>query len=571
MARKQIIWGVAGVVAVAAIGGYSFVWKQTADNAKAQLAQAIEKFNADKENLAKLSYESLETGGYPFTIDLTISKAVLEANLSIDRAAEFLSEDDAAANTDINKLAFRFDDNILISGPLFTRSVLFGHEGPVHIEGWNNESKIAHVTINVANAAGCEIKAHDYHLFNQDNNLFTDEESENWAEELSGMQCSYDDMVITSPDGKTIAQAEQLLIAFENHTRVKDVFDAEVKFNLQNLLFPEGSSAAISELYAAMGYEDTSNYGDLYTQSGHINANMDLTVKGSDTKMLINLSQLRYTDDVTEMNMSMLLDNTQSDKQEIKAEFTSTFKPNYDKLMIAAMRATLFEAADNPLLMMLAPGVSQYMVTMPAAQRDIFLQDVLPSYERLGKLVVAVDASFPTPAAPAEAPAEEGAAPTAPQPGQVDVRRMEISTDLGGLTLQGKGSTSPYIPIPEAAQATLTCLKCTTIIDELIAYQNDLLPHITTAAPETAQEIRNNLPPTEVVAAFKSFLQSAAKDPAAQNLQYDVTMQGPEITINGKPAEELTIAFINDVASKMPTPAPQAESNATPAEPAPAQ
>jgi hypothetical protein len=316
------------------------------------------------------------------------------------------------------------------------------------------------------------------------------------------------------------------------------------------MMVPQESVTALDDLYAAYGYESADSYGALYAQSGAINADMLMSIKGKDNDIHVQVTEMRYSDNVFALNATADINNSLPDKHVIKAEITSEFKPNYDKLMNDALSLSVFDMMQDPMLAMIMPGIASYVENIPEDERNQFMQDIMPSYERLGKLVIAVDAVLPKSQASDETATAEATAdaPTS----AIEVKRFEISSDLGGFLLSGSSGKLDQISIPSEVNGTLTCLKCTTMLDELYAYQNDLAPHLQAAAPETASEIP--LADSKLVQAVKSFLQSAAKDPKATDLSYELALNDQATTINGKPAEELMMAFFTDVAPLLPQP-----------------
>lgn len=554
MANKIIIAAL-GAVVVGGGAAYAVIWNQIASNITSQVEASITKSN-EEDPFAKLTYESISTQGFPMSFDVTLTKPVITLTVPDDEdyVLDETAEDGSAGTTESdNSYSISWDESIHLSTPVVGKSLLFGSKGPIHIQ----TGVLPVITVKAADKDGCRLDTHTSYAFNQDKTLFSADEAGNitLSDDFAGLHCAFNQFSLTADNGaKALASADQLLIAFSDGSTDKDTIDTAGEFRLKNLQIQEGAAAVIDQLYASLDVPASSTPASIYTASGIINANLAFSAKGTPDALHIQVPELNYNDNLVSMNGNVDVNTADPAAESVKAEFISEFKPSYDKLMNEAMKLTIFDSLQEPMVMMLAPGIAQYANAIPENQRDQFITDIMPSYERLGKLVLAVDASRPKAAAPAD-PA------TAPQPAasEVNVNRIELSSGLGGFSFSGAGETAPMIPVPQAMHGTLTCLKCTTMIDELLAYQRDLMPHITAAAPETARQLTAALPTAEVVTAFKSFLQSFAKDAASADLVYEIAMKGPDTQVNGKSAEEITVAFFNDVASKMPAPEPAAE------------
>ncbi len=193
------------------------------------------------------------------------------------------------------------------------------------------------------------------------------------------------------------------------------------------------------------------------------------------------------------------------------------FSARYDALTQDVARNFVYNLYhdDHPQMLALRPHVQQYS----EEEMLSILYPAIPDFHALGKLVQTMDVSV------------KGSADF--KTADITMPSFELSATPYGITGKGSARLSPELPVP-AANVALDCRNCPSLVDDIFAYASRLRTVIARFNPQQADAMEFNPQLPEGIKRFLAALASPAQaNSSAVIYHYAVVSDHTGVNVNG--------------------------------------
>ncbi len=517
------------VFVVVGIGGYCITWFAQAAQAKRNVEQLLTLVNAKQPYL---TYESLETSGFPFDIYLTITKPHFTGRI------DTLLQELAAGSTDAElKQSFaklpEIHQDILADGsitlgisPLSDRYVLQMHGN------WLTTSTLAGQKTTMVSESPADNVCH---LQMARGSLFTllwdvdfsRREPQQLARDFRMFDCIIPEVTITDASSKAVLASRGASRFYITST--PDGGQENIRLYLKSAdteITPAGD--AMVESYASIIRAfDPYAYIPKYSSFGKQSVELDMTFAGSfpaqggvpfSGNMEFRIDKFDMSSNMHKSNASFLISNRVDNGQrfaKLALNSVSTVTELYDNYlegMIASLVRSAYDEAGKA-------QVSPYKSVMERYTQDemvAIVQPAIPKFQPLGKMVQSADASYQ---------GDEHFTN-----GEFNLAGIEVSATPYGITGKGTAKTMPGQMFP-TANIVLVCANCAVMMDDIASYAARIQNVMAYFAPEG-----QGAPNVKIAEAVKRFMTAlAAKDADGTTFTYAISSSpAMGVEISGK-------------------------------------
>ncbi len=525
---KKSGWIVLAVL-VLAIGGIGALWVVQASHVKKSFAAHIEAFNSGP---VKISYDALETSGFPTQLAITLVNPRLAGRI------------DLLLDPNKQQSLPEWDENIALNGSLQISIDALKDRFTATFNGmWKNTSTVNNHAISLASktpvSSHCTLEMDGvggWVTIPWSAATHTNPEEASF-DRFRLLDCASDGHSITDDSGNLLLVQSGPARFYISHTPRSDQRDLRIFFKSNDSFFTQDGDRFIAKYYQAMSPHAIPPMLSAY---GKQQAELDMAYAGptdiknalqASTQGLLPSFEMRIarfvlandaynstlTFDVT--NKSDSAAQTQSAHLGFKSE--TTYNPIYNALVHESVRSMIQESLhdlkrQNKLPDSLKDKDTEgvYAIIAPA----------IPDFHAMGKWTAAVDTSF------------QGSAGFTT--GDFTLSDFELSVAPYGITGKGAGKRAPGALIP-AFDVTFACRNCLPFFDALTGYFNklQLISVAFTPTPMPALDA-----PT--IEGYRKLLQTLAVDDGAGNFSYSITSDGKMgVTINKKRMDEVLTLY----------------------------
>lgn len=538
--RSVIIVGILAFILVVA-GGVGITWYAQSSAAIA----AIEGFIAKaKKGGADISYQSIESSGFPTELNITIKNPRIKGDVA--QSLKLLSA--LAPKTPINIPHIQqWDEDIALNGDILLNvNALSDHymmriNGNIQVNHNVNGENISFINQS-SGATYCSI-----HL--KRGNLFSDlwdfsgiiRAPEAYLEDFRMFDCSHPAAALTSADGNTILfQNDPARFYISNHPKGRNL-EFRIFMNFPNMEFTQQGSDVYGKLVNAIANDHYSHPTDL-AKYGKQNLNLDFLYKGpkkilrpQNPNIEVNLSQFNIANDAYQSSLKFyFLNNTDKKSNNrnlvISTRAESNFTPIYDELIRDMISGSINELYTRPELR--TPEMQQYINLYNQDEMYSIIAPAIPEFSSLQKAVFSLDAKY-------------NGLPEFTS-GELLVNDLQLTFEPYGIRAVGTGKQK--LRAMPTGQVNISCNNCVNMIDDIIAYAARLQKTLTYFSPEIAPML--SVSPKLRDRLIRFLVDIAGPDKV--NLTYDITADSQVgYTINGEPFDNIVEKYYQLVAPAM--------------------
>lgn len=563
--RKLVV--VLLVLIAIALGGYSYVWMQKADELKTLVETGLNEANKASEGTtgsAKfITWESLKTSGWPLHVTVSVVNPKIDIPVHAIIAAApptptSVDATDPSEQTAPKPAPFKtWVETIQAQGSLDLTTDLFATNLEVRI--WQKGTitstvdgiKKAVSLSTMEKPLGCKLtmarKEGSYELFPVKTMVADDAD---FLKRFRAFSCDATNGTLSDEAGgllftlgnydlrfSTDIPAEKLR-AFDftfiaDKIKVTPAFDklnADYTEMVYQTMMPDLPPGSLKPMPMAPLGESSFDIAGRY--HGPIDQSM---ITDPATTALFEISRFNVKNDLMKIDFALLLKTApEGDKRSfvITSNSTSDFTEQYDAYKAQQFKHLLLE---EPLGSLLKPMLEN----LKPEEVQQALNDVIPSLKPLSPLSMVIDVTYQGANDPMRMMTE---------PGELSIKNIDFVTALYGIKNEGKGTF--VMGNPTQGDLKLSCLSCETMIDRLFSYIKVLDGWASRVDPEKKEMLVSDA----LHAGVKKFLQSISTPGAEPTTWvYQLAMAAnQEPKINGKGIVEIMTSFSENVAPHLP-------------------
>ena len=516
-------------VAVCA-GAYTILWYGQALSAKHAIEQLIEKAN---EKQKYLTYDAIETGGFPSDINVSIIKPHFKG-----RVDELLKNVSFGGQLPYSGMQEWAEDSTLDGKVTIGINALSNHY-TVHVSGdWIGSATINGQTYTSTNQQmkdfGCELQ------LKRENGIFdTLWDLKSFNRDGKTMIKDFRLLDCNGSGGKTIDSASKNILTSSGPMQLYIVNSpqqdtARIHFYLKLTdaeITPLGNTQMLTYIRTVSPDYDfpvsLSAYGKQnFIIDSYYSGPVDLQAAGKNPAIDIAVNQMDITNQMYSDHLVFHFNNiatggNRTTKLSLRNE--TTVSQQYDLLLQNLVRNAIrsIYVSNTPSLKEIQAIVKKFSTN----ELYNIIQPAIPNFYPLGKIVVALNSDF------------KGSEDF--KNGEMSFDTFEISADPYGIV--GKGSNKIESNMPSTMNGELKCTNCLQMIDDITTYASKLQKAIATLDPEKSAGMIVNLQKVDAIKKFLEALSDVPKDTTdkSNTFTYVISSSGQNTTINNKSAADV--------------------------------
>jgi hypothetical protein len=533
------------------ISGLSYcgLWYMQSRSLRIAMEESFERIN---EKQQYVSYDAIETSGFPFDINVEIVNPSFNG-----RFDEFLTN-----TLGITHPLGPWEDHTALNGRMGWGLNLFSNHYHVTINGkWQVKTTVSGKTyqyqtalpantrcdLTFANTAGIFDTLWDVHALAQRNR-------KQLLHDFRTLDCNAAAYHLVNAAGDSLMSGSPARFFINSETTGINAAHRNMRFYLSikdSKSTPKGDELINAYLTALF---PSSAAPAPYSLYGSNNADIDLTYKGpiepigvmGSTPIEVHLNQFAISNAAYQSQGQLHFTNG-GDKQkrsmQLNVAFDSSYNETYDTLLHEMVRGFILQLY-SPFIKQ--PADIQPLIRKYKAQ-DLYhiVAPAIPRMHSMGKLTQSLDFTYHGNPDMTE--------------GEISFTNLNLSATPYGISGRGSIQMTAEQPLP-AANILLTCANCNQLVDDTTDYTLRLQRTINTLSDEKTPV---NLFSSPQSSGLKSFLTALAANNNADKNNYEYTIlsggnQG--ITINGKRLDEVLVLYSQTVAPALePTKQPAIE------------
>lgn len=565
------------VLVVAALGGYTFYWNKKADEVKTLITEAVGKLNTAAKPFTGndvITYESAQTSGWPFNVNVTLKKPVITIPVHViakamNEAEKNKSKDDVLKKEPKLNVADNVTwtetysgDATVFSTDLFATKVSISHEGEQKAVSTFNGVQADPITFRAAIPYKCTLnltRAEGSSELFDVKSIF--KSGDDFMKRFRTFSCGAKGISTTNAKtNEALSSAESANMEFALDTSNKAQTTGRIAMSVINQKATK-SQDKIVENYLAMIYRlfmnkapDMSFFGIPMSELGSNTIEIDMSYAGpadpalfiaKDMNLNISIDKFRIQNDLMKIESEMhVKSNPAQNAEQRDSSFvirsTGNYAARYDELKMKEIQKIvegLLKEDGDPEFKELRENVLKKLKIEEVRQA---IDELWPRFHPYGNITFAVDVAAKTPNPPLS--------PT----GDLVVNNLDFVTSLDGIKISGKAEQKGVMPTGEVK---ITCLSCEGLLNRTYAYVRVWEKWITRLDETFKSEISE-----ELFTGVKQFLKEIsvpAKDATGKEVAndwfYHIKMTGEaEPTLNDKPVMKVMESFGQNVAPYLP-------------------
>lgn len=535
--RSAILWGF-GVFLVVVAGAVSISWYAQASGSKAALEDFVAKLNSEER---LISYESIETSGFPSQVVITIERPRFYGN--VDKFLNKLSPHlkDEAQKAQLSNLPQWHEDFYLDGYLIITVNALSDFYSISSIGNWQSTSKVnGKVFASIHEQAShsfCSLQLKRGSIFG---NLWDFSsmvrDGEKFLNDFRLFDCAFPATSTLETNTRTPLSSTGPARFYISNAPSTDAHHIRVYLTAADIeVTPEGDKS-INTFMSALS-PGQYHIPRKISAYGKQKLDIDFAYDGpksfdgaSNPQMEINLSRfevsnLAYNTLVHFFFSNGMVENLRNTQISFRAE--SNFTSAYDSLLQEMLRTGIDEIYTNPEIR--TPEMEYFINTYNQDQMYAIISPSVPNFESLGKAVQSFDAEFKGDAAM--------------QVGDFTLNNLELSFTPYGIRMVGTGHNDGKKPAN--GHININCANCNQLIDDMMLYYERLHKTLSYFSPDLAMNYR---PGRNVAEGIKSFLYDISGADKV-NLSFDVVLDATNgVTINGRGLNIMTNKYYQYIA-----------------------
>lgn len=546
------------VFVLVACGSWGIMWYAQAKIARQQVEKAIESYNEQKK---LLSYEAIETSGFPFKVNVSLIKPHLAAsNLDILMSLFKLDKEvaekqittpwiiDGTLNGDLTFGINMFSNRIEMTskGSSDVIMTIADKEYVVHTES----EGIDHCVLEMRKATGIFDTMWDMKALWSSFDHFTNE--------VRSFECTRAATHATDPITQVKFSNSGPIRLYMSSEPTDTMNDINVSISFKDLVIhPDGNAPLTALLMTSRGVNSEIPLSDYGTQ----NMELDFTYNAPKAfggwplkdNVNITLNKFDITNQLYEAHWNFAFTNMMADKLQksrVYLKLLTKSSEQYDNYLYKIIRSSVddFYAAEKELKAASAHDESALRVSpignwsylterYTADQLFDIIKPAIPKLAPLGQLNQTIDVSYE---------GEPGL-----MSGNSTLSAFELSAAPYGIT--GKAAAKLVPEAPPAVTGEFTCNDCLTMLDDLTAYADRVGTVL-----EATKEVKPQQPQVhtaDVLRGIRNFLAQLgqpAPDAGKNVLRYTITNDATGNSVNGKPMAEVMMLYMNSMQAAAP-------------------
>ncbi|MGE3713894.1 MAG: hypothetical protein AB7F82_05120 [Alphaproteobacteria bacterium] len=492
--RKVLGIAVFAFVAVVA-AGWCISWYAQANESKKAVENAIARINA---NTQYLTYDSLETSGFPTHVKLTLTNPRFSGRM-----------DELLRQMDANKQMFPHDlpawqEDVQLQGFMTLTVNALSSRYSMEMNGkWLQNSDIegkpiARLASHAPVVTTCSVELNKTAMLSNmwEFNLFKDQE--HFSEQFRKFECASNSYaMVDTTSGETFLSAGPTQIFLSNAPNGEQN-NIRMYLKYADMVFTTQGDAMISAYVKAIAPD--SFYPSMYAYYGNQSMEVDFLYRGpafhsatttlSNAPFEFNLSKLNISNNLYTGSGHLTLRNEPTGGDNIAAaldtQFEFTYTKHYDDLIKNMVYEFIKHINENEDPMM--AEFKQMLEGQTPEQAYTMVAPALPNLSPLGTWVQAAKLDYNGHKSFTE--------------GSINLSNFAFTTTPYGITGSGSAKMTQGSPFPEA-NFNFICTSCNTLIDDATSYANRVLTVVRTFYPDDPSTFHIN---SELVHGIKQFL-----------------------------------------------------------------
>lgn len=534
--RNVFLFGLVVFIVVAS-GGYAITWYAQASAIKDAIEDGITRIN---EKQKYISFESIETSGFPSKVQVAIVKPRFQGRLDpFFKAVSTQAGQPAAGNAADGP---QWNEDILLDGKIVLGINAMSNHYSMTVSGnWHETStigdqKFTHITqqasdvtclLQFERSTGIFDTLWDFQQLHRD--------GEALMKDFRALDCNTMGQTTADAQTKEVISSSGPVRLYITSAPMSAIQQVRFYLKITDMEVTKVGDGRMTHYMRAISPGQPATYA--LSSYGKQNVDIDFTYHGpidikpedKNPPIDITLNKFDIRNQIYTYSLGFRLNNTPKDKDRtlvayLKSE--ATFSEQYDAMLHEVTRGIIQQiyTSNDPKFKEMQAALQKYT----QEQTYAIVYPVIPKLHPLGKIVAAFDAGF--------SGSENFTV------GNYTLDAFEISMAPYAITAKGSAQAAPGT-MP-GGNLHVICRNCLSIIDDVYDYALRLQKMMHYFAPHDAAAMNINMEQAQAYKKFLSLLAVEGKDDAgASVLIFDIVGSGPNMTINGKNMNQIAVLY----------------------------